>query len=106
MTAYSKNIHLLEVWRKHFNEKEVMEKFFKLKSEKLVDIEYEALGKYNFIFKTTKKNIDKIDYLLKSLKKGWWIFKDYACGRVINNKYNSILLSSSMSSSAAKEKKE
>lgn len=91
MTASSKDSNKLEVWRRNFNEREVMDKLFHLKNEKLVEIEYEAFGNYNFIFETTKENIDLIDERIKKIKRGWWIFKDDDSAKCISYKYNQIL---------------
>ena len=90
MTVYSKNVFLLEVWRKHFNEKEVLSKFYILKNEKLVDIKYQAFNTYNFIFQTTKENLDKIQYKLNENKKWWNIFRINP--RSIILKYNNLLI--------------
>ena len=92
MTAYSDNVFLLDVWRKHFSEKEVLSKFYILKNEKLVDIEYEAFNTYNFIFQTTKENLDKIQDKLNKKRKWWHIFKENS--RSIGLKHNNLLIKS------------
>ena len=93
MRIFSENKHCLKVWETEFKTKEVLNKFFTFKDETLKCIDYKTFNQYQFVFSTTKKNLDKIDKMLnKKVVKKKAVKKQSLCAYTISKLFTNLLV--------------